>query len=110
MTNRQEVKVQTRGPNVGNPTPTRQGLGIGAPVPLRRDAKRRGAREGRSGGSHRCVAVQAKAKRRKAAASGKPAPGGEARYTLEVQLYWRHDGHEVCWSYPGASAGSPRER
>ena len=110
MTNRQEVKVQTWGPNVGNPTPMRQGPGTGALVPAQKDAKRCGAREGRSDGSHRCVAVQTKVKRRKAAASGKPARSGEAQYTLEMQLYWRQDGHEVCWSYPGASAGSPLRR
>ena len=110
MTNRQEVKVQTRDPDVGNPPPTRQGLGTGAPVLSQRDVKRCEAREGRSGGSHRCVPVQAKAKRRKAATVGKPAPSGEAPYTSELWLYWRHDGCEVCWSYPGASAGSPRKR
>jgi hypothetical protein len=110
MTNRQEVKIQTGGPDVGNPTPMRQGLGTGAPVLLQRDAKRCEAREGRSGGSRRCVTVQAKAKCRKAAASGEPASGGKARYTSEMQLYWHQDGHEVCWPYPGASAGSPRKR
>jgi hypothetical protein len=31
MGNRQEVKIQTRGPDEGNPTPTRQGHGPGAP-------------------------------------------------------------------------------
>jgi hypothetical protein len=86
MTNRQEVEVQTWDPDVGNPTPTRQGLGIGTPVLLRREAKRRRAREGRSGGSHRCATVQTKVKCRKAAASGQPAPSGEARYTSEMQL------------------------
>lgn len=44
-----------RGPDGGNPTPRRQGLGTGAPVLLQADAKRCEAREGRSGGSHRCV-------------------------------------------------------
>ena len=110
MTNRQEVKIQTRGPDVGNPTPMRQGLGAGAPALLRRDAKRREAREGRSGGSRRCMTVQTKVKRRKAFASGEPARSGEARYTSEMQMYWRQDGHEVCWPYPGASAGSPLRR
>jgi len=75
-----------------------------------RDMKRCEAREGRSGGSHRCMTAQTKVKRRKASASGKPARSGEAPYTLEVQVYWRQGGHEVCWSYPGASAGSPLRR
>jgi len=110
MTNRQEVQIQTWDPDVGNPTPTRQGPGIGAPMLSQRDAKRCEAREGRSGGSHRCMTVQAKAKCRKAAASGEPAPSGKARYTSEMQMYWHHDGHEICWPYPGASAGSPRKR
>jgi hypothetical protein len=100
MINRQEMEVQTRGPDVGNPPPRRQGRGAGAPALLRRDAKRRGAREGRSGGSHRCVTVQAKAKCRRAAASGKPARSGKARFTSEMQVWWHQDGHEVCWSYP----------
>ena len=95
MTNRQEVKIQTRGPNVGNPTPTRQGPGTGKPVLLQRDDKRCEAREGRSGGSHRCATVQAKAKRRKAHAPGEPAPSGETRNTFEVHVYWRQDGREV---------------
>lgn len=86
MNNRQEVKIQTRDPDVGNPPPMRQGLGIGAPVLSQRDAKRCGAREGRSSGSRRCMTVQAKAKCRKAAASGEPAPSGEAQYTSEMQL------------------------
>jgi hypothetical protein len=110
MTNRQEVQIQTWGPNVGNLTPTRQAPGSGIPVLSQADVKRCEAREGRCGGSHRCVSVQAQAKRRKAFAAGKPASSGEARYTLELQAYWRQDRHEVYWSYPGASAGSPRKR
>ena len=50
MTNRKEVKIQTWGPDGGNLTPrvTRalcEGVGRGA------------AREGASGGSHRCMTV-----------------------------------------------------
>ena len=78
-------------------------------MPEQRDAKRCEAREGRSDGSSRCMTVQTKVKRRKASALGKPARSGEAQYTSEVQAYWRQDGHEVCWPYPGASAGSPRK-
>lgn len=116
MNNRQEVKDQTRDPDVGNPPPMRQGLGIGTPVLSRRDVKRREAREGRSGGSRRCMTVQAKAKCRKATASGEPAPSGKARYTSEMQMYWHQDGHEVCWYLPrsicweSAKAVGPRTK
>lgn len=68
MTNRLEVKILTRDPDVGNPTPkTRawlQSTGASAAT------SRTGAREGRSGGSRRCMTVQAKAKRRKACEVG----------------------------------------
>jgi hypothetical protein len=106
MINRPEVRILTWGPDVGNPTPMRQGLGIGS-VLSQVDAKRCEAREGRSGGSRRCVTVQAKAKCRKADALGELAPSSEAQFTSEMHVYWHQDGHEVCWSYPGASAGSP---
>ena len=61
MTHRKEVKVQTRGPDEGNPTPRRQGRWSGAtsPSPLAgaRWALRRRAREGTSDGSRRCMTV-----------------------------------------------------
>ena len=46
-------QVLTRGPDRGNPTPTRQGRGAGAPA--RRASAR--SREGWSGRSHRCASV-----------------------------------------------------
>jgi hypothetical protein len=57
MVNRQEVEVQTRGPDGGNPTLRRQGRRSGKPGPFRWHDKRRKAREGRSSGSRRCVTV-----------------------------------------------------
>ena len=57
MTNEQEVKVQTRGPDRGNPTSRRQGLCCGVTTALAKGNQRREAREGRSERSHRCVAV-----------------------------------------------------
>ena len=50
MTNRQEVQVQTRGPDGGNLASTRQGRGATVRIVW-------AAREGVSGGSHRCAAV-----------------------------------------------------
>jgi hypothetical protein len=70
MTNRQEVKVQTRDPGEGNPTPTRQGRRSGAPGPCRRRSPGGPAR----GGLVEVIGVRpfrAKAKRRKASASGR---------------------------------------
>jgi hypothetical protein len=98
MTNRQEVRVQTRGPVGGNPTPKRQG---------------RGAMGGQVGRPARARLVEvigawpfrAKAKRRKASRAGELASGSEAQYPSEFGVYWRRDGHEVCWSYPRRSAG-----
>jgi hypothetical protein len=48
---------------------------------------------------------RAKAKRRKASASGKSARSDNARYLSEMQVYWRRDCVEVCWSYPWRPAG-----
>jgi len=51
--NRQEVRIQTRDPDAGNPTPKRQGRRPGAPGASRRRGlkhRRRSTREGTSGG------------------------------------------------------------
>lgn len=70
MNNRQEVKVQTRGPDRGNPTPRRQGRRPHTGLePVRgRLVEVIGARPSR-----------ARAKRRKAGAAGKSAPSDEAQ-------------------------------
>lgn len=46
-----------------------------------------------------------KVKRRKAFASGKSARGDNAQFLSDMQMYWRRDRAEICWSYPGRSAG-----
>jgi len=72
MTNRQEVQIQTRGPDGGNPPPTRQGRGAMG-------------KEWRRPVRARLVEVigvrpyQVKTKRREALWRGKPAPSGKAR-------------------------------
>jgi len=102
---RQEVKVQTRGPDEGNPTPMWQGRRPGAPG--RRDADSTG-RDPVRGGLVEAVGVRpfrAKAKRREASAAGEPALSGEARYSSELQAYGRRDGRKVWRSYLGRSAG-----
>jgi hypothetical protein len=98
MANRQEVRVQTRGPGGGNPTPKRQGRGA------------MGVQVGRPARARLVEVIgawpfRAKAKRRKASRAGELAGGSEAQYPSEFGVYWRRDGHEVCWSYPRRSAG-----
>jgi hypothetical protein len=64
---RQEVKVQTRGPDAGNPTPKRQGRRSGAP-----DCRVPGgvrSREGMSDGVIGALPFRTQVKRRKAARS-----------------------------------------
>jgi len=55
MNNKQEVKVQTWGPNRGNPTPKRQVHCCGNHGLNKRDSKRWKTREGMCGRSYRCV-------------------------------------------------------
>lgn len=76
MTHRQEVQVQTRGPDGGNPTPRRQGR--------RSNADRQPAR-GRLVEAVGARPCRARAKRREASAPGEPAPSGEARFSSEAQ-------------------------
>lgn len=74
MTRNQEVKVQTRDPDGGNPTPKRQGRW---PCSGLQPARQ-----------HRLVEVigarpfRARAKRREASAAGELAPSSEARFPL----------------------------
>ena len=104
MTSDQEVKVQTRGPTEG--TRHRRDKG----VDLEHQVLRRGQQpeEPARGCLVEVIGAwldRAQAKRRKASASGKPAPGGEVRYPYETRVYWRRGSHEERWSYPGRSAG-----
>jgi hypothetical protein len=86
MQNRPEVKILSRGPDGGNPTPKRQGLCSGKPVLLRRDANavvpaKEGPKEVIGARPFR-----AQAKRRKASTPGEPATSGTTQYPLEVKL------------------------
>jgi hypothetical protein len=86
MFNVQEVKIQTRGPDRGNPTPKRQGLCRGAPRLSGRDANaQRPARDSLKEviGAWR---NRMKVKCRKAHAMGKPAHGGNAQYLSVVAV------------------------
>jgi len=84
MVHRQEVKVQTRGPDGGNPTPKRQGRRRHRLQPAReRLVEAVGARP-----------FRAKAKRRKAAQAGKLASSSEAR-SLSVACGGSGDGMAV---------------
>jgi hypothetical protein len=80
MTNEQEVKVQTRGPDRGNPTPRRQGLCRGAPRLSGREANaQRPARDGLK----EVIGAwwsRTRVKCRKACATDKPADGGYVQY------------------------------
>jgi hypothetical protein len=96
-------RILTRGPNGGNPTPTRQERsheatwhrGPRGPSPARgRLVEAIGARP-----------FRAKAKRREASVVGESARSDEARYPLVPRAYGRRDGLEVSWSYLVRSAG-----
>lgn len=108
MTNRQEEKVQTRGPDGGNPTLKRQGRFPGAP------------------GRHMALAVwpargrlvevigarpsRAKAKRRKASRGDEPAPGGEVRYPLGPRGVLATEWSRSLLALPKAFCRAPRKR
>ena len=112
MGNRQEVKIQTQGPNGGNLTPKRQGRRPGA---YRVHVSRRtvGSCVSARGGLVEVIGAcpsRTKVKRRKACAAGEPALSGEARYPPELRMYWRRDVHEVCCHLPGEICRVPRKR
>ena len=80
MNNEQEVKVQTRDPDRGNPTPRRQGQCCGTPRLSGREANaQRPARDGLKEviGARRS---RTKVKCRKACATDEPADGGYVQY------------------------------
>ena len=82
MTNEQEVKIQTRGPDRGNPTSKRQGLCRGAPRLSRREANV--ARPARGGLKEVIDAWRSRTqvKCRKAHPADKLADGSEVQYLL----------------------------
>jgi hypothetical protein len=106
MFNVQEVKVQTRGPDRGNPTPRRQGPCRGAPWLDGRDANaQRPAKDGLKEviGAWR---NRTKVKCRKAHAAGKPADGGNAQYLSVVAVRIGNEIATKCVdTYPVRSVG-----
>jgi hypothetical protein len=112
MQNRPEVKILSRGPDGGNPTPKRQGLCLGKPGPQRRDANAVApAKEGPKEviGAH---PFRAQAKRRKASTPGEPASGGTSPISIGGDLGRSDDGMDAksVSAYPMRSVGSPRKR
>ena len=113
MINRQEVKVQARGPDGGNPTPKRQGRWLGAPGPT--DSGSRGQTE-RPPVRGRLVEVigarpyRTKVKRRKAAWVGELADSSEAQYPLVVQVVLATRWSRSLLALPEAFCRGPRER
>lgn len=104
MANDQEAKVQTRGPTEG--TRHRRDKGVGLEHQVLRGGQH--PEEPARGGLVEVIGAwldRAQAKRRKASASGEPAPSGEAQNPSETRMYWRRGSHEDHWSYPGRSAG-----
>jgi hypothetical protein len=85
MNNKQEVKIQTRGPDRGNPTSRRQGLCRGAPRLSGREANaQRPARDGLKEVIDACRS-RMRMKRRKAYSTDKLAHGSKVRFLLESQ-------------------------
>lgn len=105
--NRQEVQVQTRGPDGGNPTPMRQGRRSGSPGP-RRWRSPGGPARGRLVEAVGARPCRAQAKRQEAPAPGEPAAGGEAQCPFVVKFRSMGDGMVATSvaAYPGRSAGS----
>jgi hypothetical protein len=96
MFNVQEVEAQTRGPDRGNPTSTRQELCRGAPRLSGRDAN---AQRPARGGSKEVIDAwrnRTKVKCRKARATGEPASGGSAQYLSVVAA---RNGNEIATKY-----------
>jgi hypothetical protein len=85
MYNEQEVKVQTRGPDRGNPTSKRQGPCCGTPRLEGRDAN---ARRPAKGGLKEVIDAcrnRTQVKRRKAVSADEPAVSGEVQNLSEPQ-------------------------
>jgi hypothetical protein len=106
MFNVQEVKVQTRGPDRGNPTPRRQGPCCGLP---RLDGRDANAQRPAKDGLKEVIGAwrnRTKVKCRKARAMGEPASSGNAQYLSVVVT---RTGNEIATkcidTYPVRSDG-----
>lgn len=91
------MQVLTRGPNGGNPTPTRQGRRCGAPHRPRgrQVVSQRASVRGRLVEAIGARPFRTRVKRRKAGVEGELAPSDEAPFPLVPRTYWRRDGLEV---------------
>ena len=110
MTNRQEVKVQTRGPDEGNPTPKRQGPCCVIPRLSQREAN--AARPAMGGLVEVIGAWPSKRKRsvvRRLQRVSRPT-AVKPSFRQSCQAYWHHDGHEACWILPVEVCRVPRKR
>jgi hypothetical protein len=110
MNNKQEVEVQTRGLNRGNPTPKRQGLCCGAPRLSRGEAN---AARPAKGGPVEVIGAwpfRMKMKRRKACLVDEPAPRGEVRSLLETRCVLATGRSRSLLFLPNEICRVPRKR
>ena len=111
MDNKQEVKVQTWGPDRGNPTPRRQVHCCGEPRLTQREAKRWEAREGMCGRSRRCVNLSNESEALlKAYAADEPALSGEIRNLSGAACVLATRGARSLLFLPGESCWAAREK
>ena len=99
MTNRQEVKVQTRGPDEGNPTPRKQGRRSGEPG-LCRGTGLGGPVRGRLVEVVGARRDPNRVKRREASALGRLAPSSESPIFVGNAGVWATGRCEVCGVLP----------
>src|SRR5512133_3670883 len=106
MFNVQEVKIQTRGPDKGNPTSTRQELRRGAPRLSGRDANAQGRARGSSKEVIDAWRNRMRVKCRKARATGEPAHSGNAQYlSVVVSRIGNEFATKCVETYPVRSVG-----
>ena len=112
MQDKPEVRILSRGPDGGNPTPKRQGLCSGKPELLRKVVH---AAMPVKGGPKEVIGAhpfRAQAKRRKASTPGEPAASGTSPISIGGDLGRIDDGMvaKFVFAYPMRSVGSPRKR
>jgi hypothetical protein len=110
MNNKQEVKVQTRGPDRGNPTPRRQVRCCGLPRPEREDANIARPAKGRAVEVIGAQQFRTKVKRRKAYLVDEPAPRGEVQSLLETRCVLATGWLRSLLFLPNEICRVPRER
>jgi hypothetical protein len=110
MNNKQEVKVQTRGLNRGNPPPRRQGLCCGEPRLSRGESNAAGPAKGSSVEVIGAWPFRMKVKRRKAYLVDEPAVGGEVRSLLETRCVLATGWSRSLLFLPNEICRVPRKR